>query len=222
MITYLSDTLDFSSTENGIAILCMLIGSIPGAVVAGKSHKHWNPIRGSILATLVLLVNTVVAAIVLKEPGQQVQTYVFGVCYGLGIGWKWTTDKLLASVLIPEGQDAELMGVYLFAGQILTWLPPLVFTALNEAGVSQRVGIGTLGIYFFLGMIALAMMGSYREAIQVAGRHVLPDASQHQQQNNWDESAITSNGDCRPTGQEKFEVEVAHIDSKGGGSLKTD
>lgn len=126
MVTYLTDTLGFSSTENGMAILAMLIGSIPGALVAGKTVKRFNPVRSNRMATLVLAINTVIAAVVLNKPGQQVQAYILFAVWGLGVGWKWTTDRLLASVLIPAGQDAELMGVYLFAGQVLTWIPPLI------------------------------------------------------------------------------------------------
>jgi UMF1 family MFS transporter len=173
-ITYLTDTLGFSSQENGIAILLMLIGSIPGAIAAGRTTAKFNPIRSSIVATLILALNTIGAGIVLKEPGQHMETYIFASVWGLGSGWKWTTDRLLASVLIPPGQDAELMGVYLFAGQILTWLPPLVFTVLNEVGVSQRIGIGTLAVYFFLGAFALVRMGSYPAAVSVAGRMLSP------------------------------------------------
>jgi len=169
-ITYLTDTLNFSSQENVIAFLCMLLASIPGGVLAGKTTRLMNQIRSSIVATLILMLNTVAAAIVLKGPGQQLETYFLAVGWGLGTGWKWTIDRLLASTIIPIGQDAELMGVYLFAGQILTWLPPLIFTALNEAGVSQRVGIGTLAIWFLAGIVALALIGSYREAVTAAGR----------------------------------------------------
>jgi UMF1 family MFS transporter len=174
IITYLTDTLGFSSQENGITILLMLIGAIPGAIASGRVTAKFNPIRSSIVATLILAVNTVAAGAVLKEPGQQMETYILAFVWGLGSGWKWTADRLLASVLIPRGQDAELMGVYLFSGQILTWLPPLVFTILNEVGVSQRIGIGTLAVYFFLGAVALVLMGSYQAAVSVAGRMVTP------------------------------------------------
>jgi hypothetical protein len=63
------------------------------------------------------------------------------------------------------------MGMYLFAGQIITWVPPLVFTGLNEAGVSQRIAIMSLDIFFVISGIAYLMMGSYKEAIEVASRH---------------------------------------------------
>jgi MFS family permease len=168
MITYSTDTLNFSSTENGIAILLLLIGSIPGAMIAGKTVARINPVRSAMLATLVLFTTTLACGILLKEPGQQLETYILAFFWGVGTGWKWTMDRLLASILIPPGQDAELMGVYLFAGQVLTWFPPLVFTVLNEVGVSQRIGIATLSIYFLLGFIALTFIGDYRRAVAMA------------------------------------------------------
>lgn len=168
MITYLTDQLNFSSTENGITILLLLLGSIPGAKIAGIAVSYLNPIRGAMLATVLLTFTTVTGALVLYKPGQQIPTYILAISWGLGTGWKWTTDRLLASVLIPPGQDAELMGVYLFAGQILTWFPPLVFTILNEMGINQRVGIGLLSLCFVLGLLALLGIGNYREAVTLA------------------------------------------------------
>jgi MFS-type transporter involved in bile tolerance (Atg22 family) len=169
-ITYLTDTLEFDSTENGIAVLAMLLGSVPGGFVGGRTIRWINPIRSGILATLVLAINTIVAAVVLTGPGQQLVTYGLALVWGLGTGWKWTADKSLVSSTVPDGQDAELMGLYLFSGQALTWVPPLVYTALNESGAGPRVGIGTLSAYFAAGVVALACMGNYRDAVELAGR----------------------------------------------------
>jgi UMF1 family MFS transporter len=170
-ITYLTDQLDFSTFENGIAILCMLLGAIPGGVLAGWSTtKLKSPIYSSLIAILIMFVNTFVAGFTLKEAGQQLETYIIAVFWGVGTGWKWTTDRLLSSTLIPEGQDAELMGYFLFAGQILTWIPPLIFTGLNELGVPQRYGIMMLNSFFLVAGVAYLRMGSYHEAVRVAGR----------------------------------------------------
>jgi MFS transporter, UMF1 family len=184
MITFFTDTLDFSSTENGIVFLSLLAGSIPGAFVAGKTVARFNPVSSNKSATVLLMLNTIVASVVLKRPDQQVAAYALAFVWGVGTGWKWTTDRLLASVLIPANQDAELMGLYLFSGQVLSWIPPLVFTAQNELGVSQSVGIGTLAIYFFLGLVALLSIGKYEDAIAQTGRwHVQNPEDNNAEQN---------------------------------------
>ena len=174
-VTYLTNQLQFTSLENGIAILVMLIASVPGGVLAGWcTARFHNPIWTSIASVTIMAVNTLVVGIVLQKPGQQIATYILAAGWGLGTGWKWTADRLLSSTIIPTGQDAELMGMYLFAGQVITWVPPLVFTGLNEAGVSQRIGIISLDVFFVISGIAYLLMGSYKEAIEVASRHKPP------------------------------------------------
>ena len=68
------------------------------------------------------------------------------------------------------------MGFFLFSSQVLAWLPPLIFAAMNEAGVDQRIGIATLPIYLIIGIGCLCAMGSYRAALIASGREdMLPD-----------------------------------------------
>jgi MFS-type transporter involved in bile tolerance (Atg22 family) len=76
--------------------------------------------------------------------------------------------RTTAVAIIPEGQSAEYMGIYLFWGQVLSWVPPLVFTSLNEAGVSQRIALATQDVYFLIGFVAYCFMGSYRAAVNAA------------------------------------------------------
>ena len=73
--------------------------------------------------------------------------------------------------MIPDGQDAELMGYYLFAGQILIWLPSLIFTILNENGVNMRIGIASVGGFFLVALLAYFLMGNYAEAIRIANEN---------------------------------------------------
>ena len=149
----------------------MLIGSVPGALIAGRTISWFNPVRSSAIAILLLIINTIIFSTVLNDASQLVQTYVLFSIYGVCVGWKWTTDRLIASLLIPSGQDAELMGVYLFAGQILSWIPPLIYTILNEIGVSQSFNIGFLSFYFALGLLATILIGDYDAAIAQTGRN---------------------------------------------------
>ena len=63
--------------------------------------------------------------------------------------------------------ETELMGLFLFATQILGFLPPLVFTILNEAGYPMWLGLSTLIVYFGIGLIGQFAMGNY----DMARRH---------------------------------------------------
>lgn len=167
--TYLIDVLLFSSFENGISLLVLLICSIPGGFLSGWFiARYENAKWSSMIATSIMIANTFLASAILTGPGQQLRAYGVSGLWGLGTGWKWSSDKLMSSTLIPGGQDAELMGLFLFAGQCLTWLPPLIYTALNEAGLNQRINIATLTTYFFLSVLGYACMGTYKEAVEIA------------------------------------------------------
>ena len=108
------------------------------------------------------------AALILTGPGQQMRTYIVASIWGLGAGWKTMVERFTITQVIPKGQGAELMGFYLFSSQVLGWLPSLMFTAMNEAGVSQRVGLSMLIAFFLGGIVALWMMGPYDDAVRLA------------------------------------------------------
>jgi MFS-type transporter involved in bile tolerance (Atg22 family) len=120
---------------------------------------------------------TTIYAILLVGPNQQLETYILSLFFGIGGGWKWTVDRLLVSLIIPRGQDAELMGFFLFSGQILSWIPPLVYTAINEAGISQRIGVASLDIYFLLSMFSYFLMRGYQQARAEVGRDATVDTN---------------------------------------------
>ncbi|KAI2513628.1 Vacuole effluxer Atg22-like protein [Fragilaria crotonensis] len=167
-ITYMTDHLHFSSTENGIAILLLLLFGIPGTRVASMFTNRFNPIRSLQLCLLLWIVTTAAASLVLHGQGQQLSAYCFAAIWGLSTGWVYPTEKVLYCTIIPKGQEAELMGVYICACQILSWLPPLVFTIMNESGISMRIGLLTLNAYFLISFVILFFVGDYQAALEHA------------------------------------------------------
>lgn len=169
-LTYMTDTLLMTSTENGIAILVLFIFSAIGALLGKLSLRWLNPINSNKLCQLVTALNTGLAALILTGPNQNWRAYLIAGGWGLGAGWKNTVERFAVTQIIPVGQDAELMGFYLFSSQVIVWLPTLIFTSMNEAGVSQRVSI-TILIGFFMGGIGcLSLMEEYDEIVSAAGR----------------------------------------------------
>eukprot|EP00550_Attheya_septentrionalis_P002669 CAMPEP_0198290240 /NCGR_PEP_ID=MMETSP1449-20131203/8187_1 /TAXON_ID=420275 /ORGANISM="Attheya septentrionalis, Strain CCMP2084" /LENGTH=548 /DNA_ID=CAMNT_0043988723 /DNA_START=9 /DNA_END=1655 /DNA_ORIENTATION=- len=193
-ITYMTDQLEFTSTENGIAILILLLASIPGCLISTIVTKRINPVRSLQICLMLVAINTACAALVLVGPGQQLATYAFAAGWGLATGWKYPAERVIYCSIIPPGQDAQLMGTYLFAGQILTWLPPLIFTSLNEAGVSMRISVASLDVFFVCAFSILFLIDDYQSVVDLAkqtGR--IPVGTPHRVEQNGDS---TFNGEC--------------------------
>ena len=170
-ITYLTDVMALNSTENGIAILLLFIGSVPGALISKKFTLCINALWSAKVSVGIMAAITGLAALFLTGPGQQIRVYCIAFGWGIGTGWKYTAERCIVCQIIPEGQDAELMGYYLFAGQILIWLPSLIFTIINEQGVNMRIGIASVGGFFLVTLFAYFLMGPYAEAIRIANEN---------------------------------------------------
>lgn len=194
-ITYLTEQLDFDPQENGIALLAMLICAVPGSFLGSWVTSRFDAIWSSMGAVTVLIVNTVLVAIFLKGPGQQLETYILAGGWGVGTGWKWTCDRMVLVLLIPPGQNSELMGMFVFFRLVIGWLPPLVFTILNEKGVSLRIAIGSLAVYFVIGLFAYWRIVANKSPAVVANHQSsAPEqiASDDEEQNNQSKSEQNS------------------------------
>ncbi len=167
-LTYMTDTLLMTVNESGIAILALFLFGIVGSIVGKYSVSCMNPIRSNMLCQVFTGIITGVAALIVTGPGQQMRAYVMAAGWGVGVGWKNVVERFALCKIIPKGQHTELMGFYLFSSQVLAWLPTLIFTVMNEAGISQRLGLLMLIAFFGGGMLALSMMGSYDEAVHLA------------------------------------------------------
>eukprot|EP00797_Seminavis_robusta_P013016 Sro200_g084820.2 (126) ;mRNA; r:63040-63417 len=60
------------------------------------------------------------------------------------------------------------MGTYICAGQILSWMPSLVFSVMNEADISMRIGLFSLTFYCIASFFILFLVGDYEEAVSHA------------------------------------------------------
>ena len=164
-LTFMTDVLKLSVTQNGIAIFTLFIFASIGTLLGQKSVKVMNPIRSSQLCNVYAMATTGAAAGILNRPGQQIEACVFAALWGIGAGWKNTVERFAVTQLIPKDQDAELMGLYLFSSQVLVWCPSLIYTTLNESGYDPRIGLAMLMVFFFGGLTCLFFI-SYEKALE--------------------------------------------------------
>jgi MFS-type transporter involved in bile tolerance (Atg22 family) len=162
--TYMSHSLQMSANEIGIVFLSVLIMGAPGSKLGEVVALRLDALVSAKACTIFFILSTSLASVLLTSPRDKHLTPIFGICWGLALGWLHPMHSTLFITITPAGQETELMSLYLFCGQVLSWLPPLLFTILNEMGVSMSIGLASLNVFFAIGLACLHNMGSYNVA----------------------------------------------------------
>lgn len=92
----------------------------------------------------------------LQGPDQEILAYLLVALWGLGIGWKFAVDRMLCAMILPKSESnyTEFIGFYIFSRYCLSWLPPLLFTLLNErTDVSLQGIMALLDVFFLLALL---------------------------------------------------------------------
>jgi MFS-type transporter involved in bile tolerance (Atg22 family) len=153
--TFMTTFLKMSSNQIGLAYLIVLLGGVPGSKIGQIISNRSNAVKSAQLCLVVFSITTGLAAILLRGPTDSFKIMYLCVFWGISLGWLHPTHITILCTIIPSSQTTELMGLYIFASQILSWLPPLFFTALNESGFSMSSGLVSLNFFFAVAMLFL-------------------------------------------------------------------
>eukprot|EP00986_Skeletonema_menzelii_P005784 scaffold2144_cov149-Skeletonema_menzelii.AAC.4 len=166
--TYMIHVLNMNGSQIGTVFLCVFVAGIPGSKLGGMIGLKINPLRSALLCLVVFIINTTLAACIMTGEESQHIMYLFAAVWGVCLGWLHPTNAALYCTIIPRGQESELMGLYLFSGLVFSWVPPFLFTFLNEVGASMRIGLASLNLFFAGGFLFLKMIGDYQSAVDFA------------------------------------------------------
>jgi UMF1 family MFS transporter len=89
--------------------------------------------------------------------------WILGIALGIFVGPAQAASRSLMSRLAPEGQETEMFGLYACAGKATAFLGPLVLAYATDMFESQRIGMATILIFFFVGMLFLIGVREPRE-----------------------------------------------------------
>jgi len=156
--------LEFNALHVGISFGNSLAGSIPGAMAATWVARRWDPLISTKVNLVLMIISMALLVVILTGPGQQRRAYIYFVFTGFVGGWKSSIDKLVSSLIIPDRQSTEMMGFFLFVDQWLLFLPLLVYTVMNEAGINPRINIACMEVYLCIALVFLFLAGSYVDA----------------------------------------------------------
>jgi hypothetical protein len=118
----------------------------------------------------------------LRSPKDSFLCFIFGGCWGTLLGWLQPQNTSAYVPILPKNKEAEMMGLYLFACQIFSWLPPTVFTVMNEFHLPMSYGLGSLCIYFLTSVLCLYMVGDYH----TVASNITIDTSPTNRQRNYE------------------------------------
>lgn len=165
-VTFLTVVMRFSGLEIAKANLILIAATIPGSIFSKWCCAKINPLNSYRAGLLAISVSVAASCTVFKDYEQRDAVYGFSAAWGFAMGWTYPSQRVLLVSLIPKGQETEMMGLFTFAGQILGWLPPLIFTIMNENEVDQRWGLGLIPVFCTLAFLCTLPMGSYKDAVE--------------------------------------------------------
>ncbi|CEM30148.1 unnamed protein product [Vitrella brassicaformis CCMP3155] len=171
--TFLVFQLNLSAEEVGAMVTLAMVASLAGAglVIALRKLVPLKACLMSILFFLALL--TLVPPLFLSTStdgakfGGQVGSpwpYVFAIGLGVLVGGIFSTSRAFFAVMTPGGHEAEFFGLYILAGQVLQWLPSLLFVAVNETDPDGKASTGyfVLTPFFIISVILIGCVNIRR------------------------------------------------------------
>jgi MFS transporter, UMF1 family len=165
-VTYLQVVVQMTPSEVSYVLVILLASNVPGSIISKFACNRLNPLNSYRLAVSCFIVASSLFTLV-DGPSKKKWAYVFALVWGVCFGWIYPSQRALFCGLIPKGKEFEFMGIFVFFGSIIGWLPTLLFTVLNERGVDMRVGLALLPIFFFLALACTVCIGDYNEAVKL-------------------------------------------------------
>ncbi len=123
------------------------IGSIAFAWV-----DDWIGAKPTIEITLIGLIALGIPTLLITEA---LWFWVLAIGLGLFIGPAQAAGRSLMARLCPAGMETEMFGLYNLAGKAVAFLGPLVLGWATETFASQRVGMGTILLFFLAGYLLM-------------------------------------------------------------------
>ena len=157
----------------GVVFGLAMIGGLPGAVLATYMARKMS-LKKVTIATCLLWASTYVVSPWVLTPsaslGRTMLLVFFSLVWGVCLGMTFTAPKAFFCTIIPGGREAEMMGIQKLFGKALSWLPPLIYTLINESTDGNMAAAMFSLAFFFLGAAAIFATIDYKKALA----HVKP------------------------------------------------
>lgn len=167
LVTFMTVHLNMIAIEVGAVTLILLLSSTFGSLLSRVLCRKINPLKSFQCAILFMGAVIIITAASLVDPTKKVYMYVLVIPAGISFGWVYPSQRVILCTITPSGQEAEIMGIYTLFAQVLSWVPPLVFGAINEVGYGLNWALVSFASFFVLSFACTLFIGSYEEALNL-------------------------------------------------------
>lgn len=171
-VVFLDAQLGLSFTDIGIFFFVSLVSSIPGSIIGTFVTRRLDPKRSWQISMICMFVWSTGGAIILDYLPNDLAflAYPWGCGIGMLLGWFYPTENLFFCMCLPKGQEAELSGFFVYCSQILGWLPPLIFSFIVEAEVSQTYGVVAVSCFMLIAVALVGCAAPWEDILRESGR----------------------------------------------------
>lgn len=121
-LSYINDQIQVSSRDVGITSLIVLVSAILGNKISFIMMRRFDPLISLKFCIFLWIVLGPTLVFLVNKPGHEFRLFLLSILWGVLLGWKEPADKTVLCHLVPRGIEAEMSGLYVFAGQISMWV----------------------------------------------------------------------------------------------------
>ena len=162
---YAQGTFGFSFNEIMAFGIVLHIAACIGAFAFG----FLDDLLGGKKTIQITLLGLILAALLAVFSPSKTIFWIAGILVGIFVGPNQAASRSLMGRFVPPDRENEFFGLFAFSGKATAFLGPLLLGILTEAFRSQRIGMGTVVLFFILGSLLLQFVNE-REGIQAAQR----------------------------------------------------
>tara|TARA_B100000686_G_scaffold347198_1_gene435381 strand:+ start:3648 stop:4955 length:1308 start_codon:yes stop_codon:yes gene_type:complete len=148
---YASGTFGFTYKEIMMFGIALNIAAGLGSFFMG----FIDDIIGGKLTIQISLIGLMVSVIIAVFANSKLIFWIAGIIVGLFAGPNQSASRSLMGRLTPEDKINEFYGFFAFSGKLTSFLGPIILGGFTKYFDSQRFGVATVFLFFFIGFLFL-------------------------------------------------------------------
>lgn len=149
--TYLKSAVKVNDPVGYIVIA--LVCTVPGSISVSHITKRIGVKLTLQIVLFAMMLTTCVVCAFIYGPSVTPILPLLSIIYGFTLGSVQPIQRTFYLLIVPSGSEAEMFGIYIFFGQVINFLPNLIFSFINEKLNSVRLGMLSLAIFHGIGLI---------------------------------------------------------------------